>query len=85
MNIRLHIEGLVLDGVDVPPEQRHLLQVSVEAELARLLASRGVSARLAAGGALPQVFANGIQLASGNAVAELGGQIARSVYGGIGE
>ena len=83
MNVNVHIERLIVDGVNVPPGQSHLLQASVQVELARLLTDRGVSPRLKAGGALPQVVANGIQLASGNDVAHLGAQIARTVYGGI--
>jgi hypothetical protein len=83
--IRLHVERLILDGVNVPPGQGHLLQASVEAELARLLAEGGVSPRLAAGGALPQVFAKSIQWTNDSDVVGLGGQIAQSVYGGIGK
>jgi hypothetical protein len=85
MNINLHIERLILDGVNIQPSQRHLLQASVETELARLLADGGVSSSLAAGGALPHVSANGLQLAGGNDPTRLGRQIAQSVYGGIGK
>jgi len=35
MNINLHIERLVLDGVNIAPRQRHLLQASGETELTR--------------------------------------------------
>ena len=84
MNINLHIERLVLDGVNVPPGQRHLLRASVETELVRLLTDGGLSPSLAAGGALPHVSANDIQLTGGNDPVELGRQIAQSVYGGIG-
>jgi len=58
---------------------------SVKFELARLLANRGVSPKFAEGGTLLQVFANGIQLASGNEAAQLGGQSAQPVYWGIGK
>ena len=65
------------------PGQRHLLQASVETELARLLTEGGVSPNLAAGGALPQVSANGIQLTSDTNTNpyEPGQQIAQAVYG----
>lgn len=85
MNINLHIERLVLDGVNIPPGQRHLLQASVETELARLLTDGGVSPSLAGGVALPHASANGIQLAGGNDPVQIGRQIAQSVYGGIGK
>jgi len=85
MNINLHIERLILDGVNIPPNRRHLLQANVENELTRLLTDDGVSPSLAAGGALPHVSVNGIQLAGGNDPVQLGRQIAQSVYGGIGK
>jgi hypothetical protein len=83
MNINLHIERLVLEGVDISPNQRHLLQASVETELTRLLTDRGISPSLAQGAALPRVSTNGMQL-TGNNPTQLGHQIAQSVYGGIG-
>jgi hypothetical protein len=85
MNINLHIDRLILDGVNIPSSQRHLLQATVETELTRLLADGGVSSSLAEGVALPHVSANGIQLTGGNDPAQLGRQIAQSVYGGIGK
>jgi hypothetical protein len=85
MNVNLHIERLVLDGVDIAPGQRPLVQAAVEAELARLLAAGGLSPALTEGGALHRVPANAIQLNSGADSADLGRQIAGSVYGGIGK
>ncbi len=85
MNIKLHIERLILDGVVISPGQRHLLQTSLETELTRLLADGGLSPSLAEGAALPHVTASGIQLAGGNDPTRLGQQIAQSVYGGIGK
>jgi len=83
MNINLHIERLVLDGVDIAPGQRHLLQASVETELTRLLTDRGLTPSLAQGVALPRLSISGMQL-TGNNPTQLGQQIAQSVYGGIG-
>ena len=83
MNISLHIERLVLDGVNIAPEQRHLLQASVETELTRLLTDRGLSSSLAQGIALPRLSTSGMQLTSNNPT-RIGQQIAQSVYGGIG-
>lgn len=83
MNINLHIERLVLDGVDIAPGQRHLLQASVETELTRLLTDRGLAANLAQSVALPRLSTNGMRL-MGNNPTQLGQQIAQSVYGGIG-
>lgn len=84
MNINLHIERLVLEGVNIALGQRHLLQASVEAELTRLLTAGGLSPSLAQGTALPRISASGIQLMAGDNPTQIGQQIAQSVYGGIG-
>jgi hypothetical protein len=85
VNINLHIERLILDGVDIHPSQRHLLHASVQTELTRLLTEGGVAPQLTGGGALPQVTSPAIQLTSGHGPTELGRQIAGAVYGGIGK
>ena len=82
-SIHLHIERLVLDGVDIAPGQRPLLQASVTTELTRLLTDGGLAPSLAEGVALPRLSTGGIQLTD-NDPAQLGRQIAQSVYGGIG-
>lgn len=83
MNIHLHIERLVLDGVDAAQPQ--LLQAAVQAELTRLLAQGGVAPSLAGGTFLPHVALPSITLAQGEAPASAGARIAASVYGGIGK
>lgn len=85
MNINLHIEHLVLDGIPLGPGQRPLLQAAVEAELTRLLSSGGLNGALQTGGALYQVKATNIQLANDGSPAQLGEQIAGAVFGGIGK
>ncbi len=85
MNINLHIERLVLDGVDIAPGQRHLLQGVVEAELTRLLTKQGLVLPLQQGGATPRINADAIQIAAGANPTQLGRQIAASVYSGIGQ
>ena len=83
MNINLHIERLVLDGVNIAPSQRDLLQASVTAELRKLLNNGGFANNLVQGFALPRLSTNDIQLTGNNSI-QLGKQIAQSVYGGIG-
>lgn len=85
MNINLHIERLVLDGIPLGPGQRLLLQVAVEAELTRLLENSGLSDALQSGGALYSVRTAGIQLANNATPERVGEQIARAVYRGIGK
>ena len=83
MNIKLHIERLVLDSVNIAPGQHHVLQASVETELIRLLTDGGLSPSLAQGTAVPRVFADAIKLTNNNPT-QMGQQIAQSVYRGIG-
>jgi hypothetical protein len=83
MNINLHIERLVLDGVNIAPAQRHLLQASVTTELTRLLNDGGLAPSLVEGVALSRISTSGIRLTNNNPT-HIGQQIAQSVYGGIG-
>lgn len=85
MNIELHIERLILDGVAVEPGRSGALRAALEAELTRLLSAGGLSPDLAGGVALPRVSAGAVQLGGEVEPAELGRQIAGSVYGGIGK
>ena len=79
MNINLHIERLVLDGVEIAPNQRHLLRSAIETELGRLLTAGGVASEVAVGGAVPGLPANSIQLQRDNGPQELGRRIAGAV------
>ena len=85
MNINLHIERLVLDGLDTAPGQRHLLRAAVESELVRMLTTGGLANQLTGGGALPGIVSPAIQLNGGNDPTQLGRKIAGAVYGGIGK
>ena len=83
MKINLHIERLVLDGVNVEPSQRHLLQAGIETELARMLTEGGFSPSLAQSVALPRLSTTAFQLPEAGNPKQVGQQIAKSVYGGI--
>ena len=82
MDINLHIERLVLDGINLNHHQRLQLQASVQTELARLFAAGSLSPSFMQGVAMPKLNANAIQM-RGNDATQLGQQIAQSVYGGI--
>ena len=82
MNINLHIEQLILDGINIPVGQHHLLQSTVATELTRMLTCGGLSSNLTHGTALSQMSTSGIQLA-GNNPTQIGRQIAHSLYGRI--
>jgi hypothetical protein len=84
MNVRLHIERLILDGISLLPGEGPLLQAAMESELQRLLANGGLCDALQSGGALYHVRTDGIQLANDGGATQLGQQIAGAVYGGLG-
>ena len=82
MNIRLHIERVVLDGLPVSQAGGPHVQAAIETELARLIAVGGVSTEFHAGQAVP-VRGGDIQMTAGTNHADLGRRIAGALYGGI--
>jgi len=84
VNIDLHIERLILDGLSIEPKYRAQLQAAVESELTRLLRAGGLKAELSSSGALQSVGASQIQLTGWRTAPVLGKQIAQAVHGGIG-
>jgi len=85
MNINLHIGSLILDGIEVPPQQRPALQSALEMELGRLLSEQGLASGLLGGGAVRELPGGTIQAPQGNDPAAFGQQIARAVFGGLAE
>jgi hypothetical protein len=84
MNINLHIERLILDGLLIEANQGALVKAMLEAELTHLLEAQGLSVALQAGGAMPSLRAAAIELNELNNPEQVGSQIARAVYAGIG-
>jgi hypothetical protein len=85
MNINLHIDRLVLDGLPIEHQDGPLVKAAVEAELSRLLTANGLANSLMAGGAMPSTPAPGLQMSSDSSPARLGQKIGRAIYGGIGK
>lgn len=83
MNINLHIERIVLEGLTVAADQGAAVQAAIEAELTSLLAENGLASSLMSGGATPRIAAGEIQVSGESGPRQLGQQIARAVYGGI--
>ncbi len=79
MRISLHIERVVLEGVDVSGGDRELVRESIACELGRMLGDGG----MANGYSRSRVMAGDVQLAADKPV-EFGRQIAGSVYKGVG-
>jgi hypothetical protein len=85
MKLRLHIERLVLDGVDVPFASRRALRAAVETEMVRLASAGALSPELAGGIAVPAMRAPSIGVDAAPAPAVLGRAIGRSVWSAVGE
>ena len=85
MNINVYIERLILDGMNIGPGQGAKVRAAVEAELSRLLAEGGLESGLRSGGAFPNMPARPIHVSEEIPPNRLGQQIARTVYGSIGE
>lgn len=84
MNIKLRIERLVLDGLNVGPGQGALIRQAVADELSRLLSEGGLAPGLQSGGARPDIRPVSMGLNGDENPLRLGQQIARSVFSGIG-
>lgn len=85
MNINLHIERLVLDGILVSHADQPRLQTAIETELVRLISDSGVNSEFQLNTTLPSIRAGDIQPAMNSNPNELGQQIAGALYGGIGK
>jgi hypothetical protein len=84
MNVRLHIERLILDDLPLRASQRGLVQGAVERELARLIEVNGVGSDTMTGGARASVPQAVMHMTEGMTPMQLGQQIAQAVYQGIG-
>ena len=80
MSIHLHIDRLVLDGIDTGGMPQ-LLQAALESELARLLGEGSLAVRQ--GRAVASLKLPEIGLQAGEPAASLGTRIAAAVAGGL--
>lgn len=79
MNIHLHIDRLILDGLPVTATQGAVVQAAVESELARLLAASGVSPNLRGGDVIESLFGARLPLSEQITPSALGDQIAGAI------
>jgi hypothetical protein len=80
MNIHVHIERLILEGLPVTSSQGVLVQAAVERELTRLLTAGMLTVT---GGALPSVQGGDVRLSPQASPRQLGQQIGRAIHDGI--
>jgi hypothetical protein len=85
VNIQLHIERLILEGLPMSRHQSAVVQAAVEQELGRLLNAGQLNSQIASGGAMPALQGGMIQATNVASPARLGAQIAGAVYSGIGD
>jgi len=81
MNVRLHIEEVVLEGF--PAGDRYRIAAAAEAELTRLFTDRGAPPGLASGGAVPALDGGSFDVAPDARPDRIGVQVAQAVYGGL--
>jgi hypothetical protein len=79
MNITIHIERLVLEGVPMDNGQRGALQAAIEDELVKQLATAEFAPGLLAGGALAYVRGGDMPLARDMQPPQLGQHIAQAI------
>jgi len=84
MNISIHIERLILDGLSLAQRDRSRLQAAIEEELARLLANGSLAVDLCTPGMLPRLTGGTLELTGDEEPRLLGKRIAEAIYGGIG-
>jgi hypothetical protein len=77
MNIDVHIEHLILDGLPVKGSDGSIIQAAVETELSRLLGEQGLAGMSA--GAVTNLSAGPIELPRETRPANLGHQIAQAI------
>lgn len=80
MNVHVHIERLILDGLTLEGRHRASLQAAVEGELARLLEAQGLRPDLATTGTWPRLAAPAIMHSADHGADLLGHRIAGAVH-----
>jgi hypothetical protein len=83
VNITLHIEQLILDGLPIGVPEARAVEGSLRRELTRLLAEGGIASELAEGGMSPSLPSQTVGHAAPQPGA-LGQQIARATYRSVG-
>ncbi len=85
MKINLHIDTLLIDGLEIGPGDGARVKAAVESGLSRLLQQGGIAPGLREGGTVSGIRTAPLQADGKSSPKELGTQIAQAVYGGIGK
>ncbi len=84
MSIELHIERLVLDGIDIPPGHGERLRAAVSAELTRLLRDGGLASPVLRAGTVDRLRVPSVRLPVPGTAADLGRFVGGAIYEGLG-
>jgi len=84
MNINLHIERLVVDGLPYTSSEGEALGEALQAELARLLGQGGLASP-APGGSLPRLDGGALTVEPKVTAPTLGRQLAQPILGALRE
>ena len=79
-DITISIDELLLDGI--PAGDVHRMSSALSSELSRLIAERGLPARLLAEGASARVQVASIKPAEGQTEERIGAEVANAIYRG---
>jgi hypothetical protein len=83
MNVRLHIERLILEGLPLEAGQEPAIQAAVEAELGRLIAEQGIVPGLCKGKELAFVRGSDFFAYSSDTPMGFSKKIGGAVHGGF--
>ena len=83
MNLHLHIERLILEGLPLEASGEPALRAAVEAELAQRFSAAGLGSGLGRGGAFAATPIGHIDLPPASEPAELGRRIGGAVHGSL--
>ncbi|MCW8084278.1 hypothetical protein [Sabulicella glaciei] len=84
MEVRVHIERLILDGPSLGPADRERLEAALSTELSRMIAERGLPPGVARGFAIPGSIGGTVSRPSTDPEA-YGRALAGAVYAGLGD
>lgn len=82
--VHVRIERLSLEGFRLDAGGERAVRGAVRDELGRLLSAEALPARLRSGGAAPELGPERLSIPSWSDPADLGRQIARALYRGLG-
>jgi hypothetical protein len=83
VNINLHIERLILDGLSLDTRAGALVKDELRTELHRLFADHEALVSSLAGAAMPRVEGAPLNISSAESPLRLGAAVAHSIYGAI--